>query len=103
MKHFNEFDKWQNYREGGSPKRTLLIAYLIVLFIMVLFFSKCRPTEEAQVKFHQVEIIKIDTIWRVNGHQQLITLRDKRGTLYSSYSDMDIYWIIGTKFYCFTR
>jgi hypothetical protein len=54
-----------------------------VAFLLVTFaFTRCTPSRELQAEFVSAELVRIDTVERVNGQQLFLTWRCSNNITY---------------------
>lgn len=67
----------------------------VLLTFIVIALISCA-TENVEVSFERLTIVKIDTVFRFGGNQLEITLQSKRGIDYISYTSIENHYIIGS-------
>lgn len=65
--------------------------------VAIALFS-CAPRGEIQVEFVNAELVRIDTVYRISGHEQVLTWRTPNNIQYISYASMDDVFLVGTRF-----
>jgi hypothetical protein len=68
-----------------------------VAAIALALFS-CAPRNEIQVEFVNAELVRIDTVYRISGHEQVLTWRTPNNVQYISYASMEDVYLVGTRF-----
>lgn len=65
--------------------------------VAITLFS-CAPQNEIQVEFVNAELVRIDTVFRLSGHEQVLTWRTPNNIQYISYAPMNDVFQVGTRF-----
>jgi hypothetical protein len=66
--------------------------------VIAISLLSCAPQNEIQVEFVNAELVKIDTVYRISGHEQVLTWRTPNNVQYVSYAPLDDVFMIGTRF-----
>lgn len=66
--------------------------------VVVLALASCAPQGEIQVEFVHAELVRIDTVFRTSGQEQVLTWRTPNNIQYVSYASMDDVFLVGTRF-----
>ena len=62
---------------------------IIVLAMIIIAVSGCRPGKDIQVEFVMAKLIKIDTIQKFTSYEKVLTWEDTDKVRYTSYLPMD--------------
>jgi hypothetical protein len=68
-----------------------------VAVVAITLFS-CAPQNEIQVEFVNAELVKIDTVFRISGHEQVLTWRTPNNVQYISYAPIEDVYMVGSRF-----
>lgn len=71
---------------------------IIIPAVMAFALFSCAPQGEVQVEFVNAELVKIDTVHRINGNEQVLTWRTPDNIQYISFAPMEDVFLVGTKF-----
>lgn len=66
--------------------------------IIAIALASCATQRDIQVEFVNAELVKIDTVFRLNGHEQVLTWRTTDNVQYISYAPIDDVFLVGTRF-----
>lgn len=66
--------------------------------VVALALFSCASQNEIQVEFVNAELIKIDTVYRPSGHEQVLTWRTPNNVQYISYASIDDVYLVGARF-----
>ncbi len=69
----------------------------LVCVVAVVFLYSCSAEREVQVEMMNAELIKIDTIYRYPGVQQVLTWRCAKDMEYISFEPINNYYKLGFK------
>lgn len=66
--------------------------------VITLALYSCATQNEIQVEFVNAELVKIDTVYRNSGTEQVLTWRTPNHVQYISFASMDDVYLVGTRF-----
>jgi hypothetical protein len=69
----------------------------IVAVAAVILLCGCYSFKESQVQMVNAELVKIDTIYRHEKHQQVLTWKTERNTEYISYAALGPVFTVGSR------
>jgi hypothetical protein len=69
----------------------------ILAIAAVILMYGCYSFKESQVQMVNAELVKIDTIYRYEKHQQVLTWKTDRNIEYVSYAAMGPVFTVGSR------
>ena len=75
----------------------------ILCIAAFVYLSSCISYKETQVEMVPAELVKIDTVYRYEGTQQVLTWRSADRTEYISYAALGPVYTLGSKVTVFVR
>ncbi|MGB8191665.1 MAG: hypothetical protein WCF67_07090 [Chitinophagaceae bacterium] len=72
-------------------------------FTAILILTGCYSFKEAQVQAMDAELVRIDTIYRYERHEQVLTWKSEKNTQFISYAAIGPVFTVGSRVKVFVR
>ena len=69
----------------------------VLALVAALVCIACASPKAVQVSVVQAELVKVDTVYRLNGNVQLLTWRSKSNIEFVSYAGIQEHYLIGLR------